>query len=132
MLNNFNIQGRLTRDPELRYTPSGVAVTTFTLAHNTGRKREDGSEIAYFIDCVAWRNTAEFASKYFQKGQQAIAEGELETRTYEKDGIKRKVTELNVRKLHFADSKKDADQGEDTRYDSGGFTEVDADDDLPF
>lgn len=132
MLNSCNIQGRMTRDPELRYTPAGTAVTTFTLANNTGRKRDDGSEITHFIDCVAWRQTAEFASQYFTKGQQAVVEGEIETRTYEKDGIKRKVTEINVRRIHFADSKRDAahDSGHD--YDAGGFTEVDADDDLPF
>lgn len=131
MLNNIDLMGRLTRDPELRYTPAGVAVANFTLANDTGRKRDDGSRITHFIDCVAWRNTAEFAANYLTKGRLIVIEGQLETRTYEKDGIKRKAAEVNVRSIHFADSKRDNAQGEGNGDLLDGFTEVEMDDDLP-
>ncbi|MEA4921687.1 MAG: single-stranded DNA-binding protein [Clostridiaceae bacterium] len=139
MLNSTHLQGRLTADPELRYTPGGTAVASFTLASDTGRKTKDGNRITNFIDCVAWRNQAEFASKYLTKGRLIIAEGELTSRSYEdRDGNRRKATELTVDQFHFCDSKKDnqnaghAQQGSDS---SGpdGFSEVEGDDgDLPF
>jgi len=132
MLNHTDLMGRLTRDPELRYTTTGVPVCTFTLACDTGRKRDDGSRITHFIDCVAWRNTAEFAAKYLSKGRLVVVEGELETRTYEKDGAKRKVTEINVKSIHFADSKKEPGGQSDTDPAVDGFTEVDDDGDFPF
>ena len=132
MLNHTDLMGRLTRDPELRYTTTGVPVCTFTLASDTGRKRDDGSRITNFIDCVAWRNTAEFAAKYLNKGRLVVVEGELETRTYEKDGAKRKVTEINAKSIHFADSKKEPGGQPDTDPAGDGFAEVDDDGDLPF
>lgn len=132
MLNHTDLMGRLTRDPELRYTTSGKPVCSFTLASDTGRKREDGSRITHFIDCVAWRNTAEFAAKYLTKGRLVAVEGELETRSYEKDGVKHKVTEVNVKKIHFADSKKEPGDQSDADPAGDGFTEVDDDGDLPF
>jgi single-strand DNA-binding protein len=132
MLNHTDLMGRLTRDPELRYTQSGTPVTAFTLANDTGRKRDDGSRITHFIDCVAWRKTAEFAAKYLTKGRLVVVEGEIETRSYEKDGVKRKVVEINVKSIHFADSKKDAGASPDSEAPADGFTEVDDDGDLPF
>lgn len=132
MLNHTDLMGRLTRDPELRYTQTGTPVTAFTLASDTGRKRDDGSRITHFIDCVAWRKTAEFAAKYLAKGRLVVVEGELETRSYEKDGIKRKVVEINVKSIHFADSKKDAGASPETEASTDDFTEVGDDGDLPF
>lgn len=139
MLNSTHLQGRLTADPELRYTQGGTPITSFTLASDTGRKTKDGSRITNFIDCVAWRNQAEFASKYLTKGRLVIVEGELASRSYEdRDGNRRKATELTVDQFHFCDSKKDnqnaghAQTGGDS---SGpdGFSEVEGDDgDLPF
>lgn len=139
MLNSTHLQGRLTADPELRYTPGGTAVASFTLASDTGRKTKDGNRITNFIDCVAWRNQAEFASKYLTKGRLIIAEGELASRSYEdRDGNRRKATELTVDQFHFCDSKKDnqntghAQQGDGSSV-PDGFAEVEGDDDdLPF
>lgn len=103
MLNKVLLLGRLTSDVELERTPSNVAVCSFTLAVNRRFNREQTD----FIDCVAWRNTAEHLSKYFSKGQQLVACGSLETRTWEdKNGNKRKAVEVNVDEVHFADSKK--------------------------
>ena len=83
MYNHTGLQGRLTATPELRYTPSGTAITSFTLASDTGRKTKDGNRITNFIDCVAWRQQAEFACKYLTKGRLVIVDGELTSRTYE-------------------------------------------------
>lgn len=143
MYNHTGLQGRLTATPELRYTPSGTAITSFTLASDTGRKTKDGNRITNFIDCVAWRQQAEFACKYLTKGRLVIVDGELTSRTYEdKDGNRRKATEITVRNINFSDSKKDGQsagsqpQGDDFAdpgyADPSGFTEVDGDDsDLP-
>ena len=76
MYNHTGLQGRLTADPELRHTPSGVAITSFRLASDTGRKTKDGQKITNFIDCVAWRAQAEFVSKYLTKGRLVLVEGE--------------------------------------------------------
>lgn len=134
MYNHTGLQGRLTADPELRHTPSGVAITSFRLASDTGRKTKDGQKITNFIDCVAWRAQAEFVSKYLTKGRLVLVEGELTSRNYEdKDGNHRKATEITVSSVHFCDSKKDgAGAGhQDTGGDfadypdsSGDFTEV--------
>ena len=136
MLNHAEVMGRLTANPELRYTPGNVAVTSFTLASDTGRKRDDGSRITHFIDCVAWRRQAEFASKYLAKGRLIVVEGELVPRTYEdKNNTKHKVTELVVNQIHFADSKGgDGGQNSTGAEPSGdNFTEITGDDgDLPF
>ena len=112
MYNHTGLQGRLTATPELRYTPSGTAITSFTLASDTGRKTKDGNRITNFIDCVAWRQQAEFACKYLTKGRLVIVDGELTSRTYEdKDGNRRKATEITVRNINFSDSKKDGQIG---------------------
>ena len=80
MYNHTGLQGRLTADPELRYTQQGTAITSFTLASDTGRKTKDGKKITNFIECVAWRAQAEFVCKYLSKGRLVLVEGEL-TRT---------------------------------------------------
>lgn len=137
MLNHAEVMGRLTADPELRHTGSGTPVTSFTLASDTGRKRDDDSRITNFIDCVAWRRQAEFASKYLTRGRLIVVEGELVPRTYEdKNGAKHKVTEIVVNQIHFADSKGSAggqDQAGAPPAGGDGFTELEGDDgDLPF
>lgn len=137
MLNHIDIMGRLTRDPELRYTTSGTAVTSFTLANDTGRKRDDGSRITHFLDVVAWRQSAEFAAKYLTKGRLIVVEGELSTRSYtDKEGNNRKVVEIKANAIHFADSKQAAagaaQSAPQPEADSSGFTEISDDEDLPF
>lgn len=110
MLNHITIMGRLTRDPELRRTGSGVAVASFTLAVDRDFSGRDGGEKETdFIDCVAWRQTGEFASKYFTKGQMAVAAGRLQIRSWtDKDGNKRRTAEVVVDNMYFADSKKES------------------------
>ena len=84
MYNHTGLQGRLTADPELRYTQQGTAITSFTLASDTGRKTKDGKKITNFIECVAWRAQAEFVCKYLSKGRLVLVEGELTSRSYTK------------------------------------------------
>ena len=113
MLNHIVLMGRLTRDPELRRTGSGVAVATFSLAVDrdfgssaTGEKETD------FIDIVAWRNTAEFVSKYFTKGRMAVVSGRLQIRNWnDKDGNKRRSAEVVADNVYFGDSKRDNQDG---------------------
>lgn len=107
MLNKIVLQGRLCKDPELRYTQSGTAVTSFTLAVDRDSKnKETGERPVDFIDCVAWRNTAEFAANYFSKGRMAVVEGRLQIRDWtDKDENKRKSAEVLVGSLYFGDSK---------------------------
>ena len=106
MLNVVALLGRLTADPELRRTPSGVSVTTFTVAVNRSYVKQGGERQTDFIDVVAWRSTAEFVSKYFRKGQMIAVNGSIQTRTYEdKQGNKRKAVEVQADNVSFADSK---------------------------
>ncbi len=113
MLNRIIIMGRLTRDPELRHTQTGTPVASFTLAvdrdfkdRNTGEKGTD------FIDVVAWRQTAEFVSRYFTKGRMAVAEGRLQIRDWtDKEGGKRRSAEIVADNIYFGDSKRDAENG---------------------
>ena len=109
MLNHIVIMGRLTRDPELRRTGSGVAVTSFTLAVDRDFSGKDGGEKeADFIDCVAWRQTGEFVSKYFTKGRMAVVSGRLQIRTWnDKDGNKRRKAEVVADNVYFGDSKRE-------------------------
>ena len=109
MLNHITIMGRLTRDPELRRTGSGIAVASFTLAVDRDYSGKDGGEKETdFIDCVAWRQTGEFAAKYFTKGRMAVASGRLQIRSWtDKDGNKRRSAEVVVDNMYFGDSKKD-------------------------
>lgn len=113
MLNNIVIMGRLTRDPELRRTGSGVAVTSFTLAVDRDFSAKDGGEKETdFIDCVAWRQAGEFVSKYFSKGRMACVSGRLQIRNWtDKDGNKRRNAEVIVDNVYFADSKSTAENG---------------------
>ena len=156
MLNHIVIMGRLTRDPELRRTGSGVAVASFTLAVDRDYSPKDGGERETdFIDCVAWRQTGEFVSKYFAKGRMAVVSGRLQIRGWtDKDGNKRRSAEVVADNVYFGESKRrdggdaprpaapsasaPAHRGSYGGYDNvpqGGsaFSELDDDDgDLPF
>ena len=113
MLNHIVIMGRLARDPELRRTGSGVAVTSFRLAVDRDFAPKDGGERETdWIDCVAWRQTGEFVSKYFTKGRMAIVSGRLQIRTWtDKDGNKRRSAEVVADNVYFGDSKRDDHAG---------------------
>ena len=107
MLNKIVLMGRLTRDPELRKTQSGTAVASFTLAVDRDYKPQDGERETDFIDIVAWRGTGEFVSKYFTKGRMAVVEGRLQVRDWtDKDGNKRRSTEVVADNVYFGDSKR--------------------------
>ena len=108
MLNVCTIMGRMTRDPELRRTGGGIAVTSFTIAVDRDFTPKDGGERETdFIDCVAWRNTGEFVSKYFKKGSMAVVSGKLQIRNWtDKDGNKRRSAEVIADNVYFGDSKK--------------------------
>lgn len=107
MLNHIVLMGRLTRDPELRRTGSGIAVASFSLAVDRDfGSRETGEKETDFIDIVAWRNTAEFVSKYFTKGRMAVVSGRLQIRNWnDKDGNKRRSAEVVADNCYFGDSK---------------------------
>ncbi len=113
MLNHITIMGRLTRDPELRRTGSGVAVASFSLAVDRDFSPRDGGERETdFIDCVAWRQTGEFVSKYFTKGRMAVVSGRLQIRSWtDKDGNKRRTAEVVADNVYFGDSRRDGDSG---------------------
>jgi single-strand DNA-binding protein len=151
MLNKIFIMGRLTRDPELRRTQSGTAVTSFSLAVDRDFKSQSGEKETDFIDVVAWRSTAEFVAKYFTKGRMAIVEGRLQIRPWtDKDGNNRRSAEVVADNIYFGDSKRDS-AGDMGGYSapaytapaggysapvgggSSGFAEIDEEDgDLPF
>lgn len=116
MLNHITIMGRLVRDPELRRTNSGTAVASFTVAVDRDfGKGENGEKQTDFIDCVAWRQTGEFVSKYFSKGRMIVADGRLELRDWtDRDGNKRRTAEINVANAYFGGSKKDGAEGNQT------------------
>ena len=107
MLNTIVIMGRLTRDPELRRTASGLAVTSFSVAvERDFPNKTTGEREVDFIDCVAWRQTGEFVSKYFTKGRMAVVSGRLQIRTYtDKDGSNRRAAEIVAENVYFGDSK---------------------------
>lgn len=108
MLNKIILMGRLTRDPELRRTGSGTAVTSFSIAVDRDFKSQNGEKETDFIDVVAWRTTAEFVSKHFSKGRMAVVEGRLQIRDWtDKDGTKRRSAEVIADNVYFADSKRD-------------------------
>ena len=112
MLNKIILMGRLTRDPELRRTGSGTAVTSFSLAVDRDFKSQSGEKETDFIDVVAWRSTAEFVSKYFTKGRMAVVEGRLQLRDWtDRDGNKRRSAEVVADNVYFGDSKRDAEGG---------------------
>ena len=151
MLNRIDIMGRLTRDPELRHTQSQTPVASFTLAVDRDFGGRDGGERQTdFIDCVAWRQTAEFVSKYFQKGSMAVVSGRLQIRDWtDRDGGKRRAAEVVVDNIYFGESRRSRDDSVGSysapsySYDSGssksssssygGFQELEGDEsDLPF
>ena len=111
MLNRIVIMGRLTANPELRRTGSGVAVASFTLAVDRDFSGKDGGEKETdFIDCVAWKGTGEFVSKYFHKGSMAVVSGRLQIRSWtDKDGNKRRTAEVVADNVYFGDSKRDSE-----------------------
>ena len=113
MLNHITIMGRLTKDPELRRTGSGTPVASFTLAVDRDFSgRDNGQKETDFIDCVAWRNTAEFVHSYFSKGRMAVVSGRLQIRTWkDKDGNNRKTAEVVAENVYFGDSKPENNQG---------------------
>lgn len=112
MLNKIIIMGRLTRDPELRRTQSGTAVASFSLAVDRDFKNQNGEKETDFIDVVAWRNSAEFVSRYFTKGRMAVVEGRLQIRPWQdRDGNKRRSAEVVADNVYFGDSKKESDGG---------------------
>ena len=108
MLNHITIMGRLTRDPELRRTGSGIAVASFTVAVDRDFSGRDGGEKETdFIDCVAWRQTGEFVSKYFTKGSMIVVSGRLQIRSWtDKDGNKRRTAEVVADNVYFGESKR--------------------------
>ena len=132
MLNKVILMGRLTRDPELRRPGSGTAVTNFSLAVDRDFKSQSGEKEADFIDIVAWRNTAEFVSKYFTKGRMAVVEGRLQIRDWiDRDGGKRRSAEVVADNVYFGDSKKETT--EEPEYKQPDFAEIaEEDGELPF
>ncbi len=113
MLNHIVIMGRLTRDPELRRTTSGIAVASFTLAVDRDFGSKDGGERETdFIDCVAWRQTGEFVSKYLAKGRMAVVSGRLQIRNWtDKEGNKRRSAEVVADNVYFGEGKRDSEGG---------------------
>lgn len=130
MLNQVVLMGRLTRDPELRRTQSGVAVTSFTLAVERDYKEQSGERLTDFIDVVAWRHTAEFACKYFRKGSMTAVTGRLQKRSWiDNDGNTRYNVEVIAESVYFADSKRN--DASSVNSEEPQFSEY-SDDDLPF
>ena len=126
-MNFVILAGRLTRDPEIRYTDSKKAVVSFSVAVDDGKDR-DGNRKTQFINCVAWEKTAEFIDEYFKKGDGINLTGKITTRTYEKDGRKNYVTEVVASIVEFPLSRKT----EDKPIEKPKFEEVDDDGELPF
>lgn len=142
---NFNkviLGGRLTADPELKQTPTGLAVVSFSIAVNrrSAKEAEAQGQNADFINCVAWRNTADFICRYFKKGSSICVTGSLQTRNWtDGQGQKRYATEVIVDEAHFVDSKAESGTGEfaaptyaTPREAAPNFQELGNDDDLPF
>lgn len=143
MLNKIIVMGRLVADPELRETPSGVSVASFRIACDRDYKPKEGERETDFINCVAWRSTAEFVSKYFAKGRMAVVEGRLQIRPYtDREGNKRQAAEIVASSVYFGDSKPKGDGGSEPPDYHGDGTDIpddfdpdlgDEDDgDLPF
>ena len=145
MLNKIVLMGRLTRDPELRHTQSGNSVVSFTLACDRDYAAQGTEKETDFVDVVAWRNTADFVSKYFSKGRMAVASGRLQIRNWQdKEGNKRKTAEIVADSVYFGDSKRDSSDGPaptefsrlpDTTpvpFPGSDMQQMGLDDDLPF
>ena len=121
MLNHITVMGRLTRDPELRHTQSGVPVASFSIACDRDFKdKATGERATDFIDIVAWRATGEFASKYLTKGRMAVVSGRLQMRDWtDKEGNKRRSAEVITDRVYFGDSKREGGSGGQGSYSSG-------------
>ena len=142
MLNNAVIMGRLTADPELRKTPSGVSVTRFTVAVDRGHTKQGEERKADFINVVAWRQTAEFVTRYFSKGSMIAVQGAIQTGSYEKDGRKYNTFEIVADNVSFCGDKNNGQGGNSSQNEpqatesafSNGFdyAAIADDDDLPF
>ncbi len=142
MLNKVILMGRFTRDPELRSTPQGISTCSFSIAVDRNFVRPGEERKADFINCVAWRQTAEFISKYFKKGSMVALEGSIQTRSWDdQDGKKRYATDVVVSQVYFAESKRDSqssmsDDSFSQVNDFGSLPEpispMGTDDDLPF
>lgn len=132
-MNKFIGVGRLTRDPELRMTQNQIPVCSFTIAIDRNHKGSDGERQADFINCVAWRERADFISKYFQKGSRIIVVGSIQTRTYDdKDGNKRTATEAVIDEIYFGESKRDQTQQSASHPEVSQPPVMDEDTSLPF
>ena len=136
-MNVVALTGRLTSTPELRKTPSGVSVTRFTIAVDRNYTPKGEEKKVDFLDCLAWRNNAEFICNYFEKGQMIAVNGEINTGSYEKDGIKRKTWEIVVDNASFCGSKAEgnnqaAPNQVELSNNAPDFEDLPPDDDLPF
>lgn len=133
MLNEIVLMGRLTRDPELRRTASGTAVASFTLAVDRDYKDQSGDRETDFIDCVAWRSTADFVSRYFSKGRTAVVKGRLQIRDWKDNaGNNRRSAEVVAESVYFGDSKSGANLQAAFAPQSEAFSEAsDQDGELP-
>ena len=138
MLNHITAAGRLTKDPELRRTQNGVAVASFTIACDRDIKDASGNKQTDFIDCVAWRNTAEFVHKYFTRGRIAVVSGRLQIREWtDNNGNKRRNAEILAESVYFGDSKREVENTEKNETKEAeqtvDFDQVEiVDDELPF
>lgn len=134
MLNCAVVMGRLTADPEVRQTPSGVSVCRFTVAVDRSYTKQGEEKQTDFIDILAWRGTAEFVGKYFQKGSMIAVKGEIQTGSYEKDGIKRRTFEIVADNVSFCGSKNESNNTNNTQNTTSVNTIIENDDseELPF
>lgn len=136
MLNQITIMGRLTRDPEYRATPSGLSVVNFSVAVDRDFPGQSGEKETDFIDCVAWRKTAEFVTKYFFKGSPIVVSGRLQIRSWtDKEGNKRRTAEVLVNNAYFGGNKSSQENatGAPTHYAPSDFAPLDEPDaQLPF
>lgn len=132
-MNKAILVGRLTRDPELKSTANGTNVCSFSVAVNRRYKNAEGNYDADFINCTAWRQTAEFVSKYFTKGRMIGVVGSIQTRNYDdKDGKKVYVTEVAADEVYFVESKGDNNNNTAPGADVNDFAPIDDTDELPF
>ena len=148
MINRLILMGRLTKDPVFSQTQSGISVCRFTVASNRSYKSANGEQQADFINCIAWRGTAEFVSRYFSKGSMIIIEGSLQNNNYEKDGVKHYSYIVNAENVQFGESKSAAQSNQNndnsgaavqnnhnndnSSVDLSDFGEILSDGDVPF
>ncbi len=130
MINKAILMGRLVRDPELRHTGSGTPVCSFSIAINSGSGENQTTD---YINCVAWNKTAEFVSKYFDKGKMIAVIGKIQTRSWEgQDGKKNYATEVVVNEVSFCESKKETDTADNAAESNDEFTPLEMPGDMPF